>query len=123
MSLMDQYISNTLERVLGDPVLVGTSSHVLLRRLSMIITDVKNMALTLPTQRLIWSLAILQEGVQRYPISIDTTGGLQWLFYNTRASRSHEFPTVMTGVISRVNPAEYLGVNTTSNVNCREGYR
>ncbi|KAK1249352.1 hypothetical protein MKX07_002868 [Trichoderma sp. CBMAI-0711] len=53
--------------------------------------------------RLIQNLHILQEGVLRHPISIETTGGLEWLFYNTRESRSQEFPLDR---LSQVNQAE-----------------
>ncbi|KAL6872940.1 hypothetical protein J3F83DRAFT_772210 [Trichoderma novae-zelandiae] len=88
ISRMQKFMPGTLEQMLEDP----PSHQAAICQLSMISTDVKNVALTFPTKRLIRSLSILQEGVLKKPITIDTTGGLEWLFYNTRESVSHEFP-------------------------------
>ncbi|EHK18140.1 uncharacterized protein TRIVIDRAFT_67348 [Trichoderma virens Gv29-8] len=73
-------------------------------RLSMMSTDVKNVALMTPTRRLLKRLSRLQQGANRLiserPAEdddevdvLDTTGGLHWLFYNTRDSQSYGFPT------------------------------
>ncbi|RFU76606.1 hypothetical protein TARUN_5632 [Trichoderma arundinaceum] len=76
-------------------------------QLSMISTDVNTAALTAPTTELLKNLSALREKVSR-PVcegtakevnqgnTLDTTGGLQWLFYNTRESRNLQrdgFPT------------------------------
>ncbi|KAH0491113.1 hypothetical protein TgHK011_002556 [Trichoderma gracile] len=85
---MGPYIRTAMEQCMVDASL----QKALLPRLSMMATDVKNTTLILPTQRLIQNLRILQEGVLRHPISVETTGGLEWLFYNTRTSGSMQFP-------------------------------
>lgn len=98
MSQSVGYMSMALVR----SVVNASPQKALLPRLSMISTDVKNTTLTCPTKRLIQNLHILQEGVLRHPISIETTGGLEWLFYNTRESRSLEFP------LDRLSQVKYV---------------
>ncbi|KAM0258612.1 hypothetical protein ACHAQJ_003783 [Trichoderma viride] len=79
-------------------------NRVIRHRLSMISTDVNNATLTTPTARLLRNLLILKESVTQpmstvgskdmsQPITFDATGGLQWLFYNTRESQKYSFPT------------------------------
>lgn len=91
-------MSTALDEVMVNP----SSQQALLRRVSMITTDVKNTTLTYPTKRLIQNLHILQERVLRHPISMDTTGGLEWLLYNTGEYRSLEFP------LNRLSQVRYV---------------
>ncbi|KAL7935481.1 hypothetical protein V8C35DRAFT_333965 [Trichoderma chlorosporum] len=67
--------------------------------MSMVSTDVKNISLITPTDKLLKRLVRLQQSAKR-PIfedtemqALDTTGGLQWLFYNSRDSDKYGFPT------------------------------
>jgi hypothetical protein len=79
------------------------------RRLSMISTDVNNAVLTTPTTRLLKNLSTLEQSVARpiparrskdvNQLAFDTTGGLQWLFYNTRDSHKYSFPTDRLGQV------------------------
>lgn len=97
MAQMGQYVPGALQQEVK-----SSSQKALLPRLSMITTDVKNTKLIFPLKRLIQNLHILQEGVLRHPISVETTGGLEWLFYNTRESRSIKFP------LNRLTQVKYV---------------
>ncbi|PKK43047.1 hypothetical protein CI102_13080, partial [Trichoderma harzianum] len=87
------------------------------RRLSLASTDVNNIKLTTPSIRLLQRLSDLRQGTvgevpQRFLAAgheevdqvalFDTTGGLQWNFYNTRANQKLGFPP------DRVNQVRYV---------------
>lgn len=74
------------------------------RHLSMVSTGLNNIAVTTPTKRILNFLSAVQGNVtppasKKGPVDIrnqpgtyDTTGGLEWLFYQTRDSQRYTFP-------------------------------
>ncbi|UKZ66445.1 uncharacterized protein TrAtP1_007619 [Trichoderma atroviride] len=74
------------------------------RHLSMVSTDLNSIALTTPTKGMLNLLSDVQEKViptastegsadiRNRPGTYDTTGGLEWLFYQTRDSQRYTFP-------------------------------
>lgn len=113
---IDSHISKLLKCSEDLNVEIGeieaTLDSAICRRLSMISTDVNNMALTTPTKGLLNLISAVQgSSIHLYPIptegseyinwlsKFDTTGGLEWLFYHTRKQQRYGFPKDSLGQV------------------------
>jgi hypothetical protein len=88
----------------------ATLDSAICRRLSLISTDVNNIALTTPTKGLL-NLVSTRQGssIPSIPTKgsefmnrlakFDTTGGLEWLFYHTRELQRYSFPKDRLGQV------------------------
>lgn len=110
----DSHISELLKSAEDLNVEIGeveaTLDNAICRRLSMISTDVNNIALTIPTKGLLNLLSTVHgssipsasmKGSEyiNWLAKFDTAGGLEWLFYHTRELQRYSFPNAKLGQV------------------------